>query len=345
MASRVRPVLLALGSAALFGASVPVSKALLGGMAPPVLAGLVYASMGAVLGAALAARRPRPAAPRGREWWILLAVAAVGGVAGPLCLFLGLRSLEGQAVSILLGLEGACTAALAGAAFREHIGREVWAAVAFGLAALLVLAEPWKGAPAPGVLLVGAATLCAALDNNLSRLLSGRDPVLIAAAKGAVAGPVLLAAGLAQGARLPTDPAVLAAAAAVGALSYGLSLVLFLRSMADLGAARTTALFSTAPLAGAVACWAALGERPGPAFGAAAALVAASVLLLLRERHDHEHVHEAMEHEHRHVHDEHHRHAHEGWEGPEPHSHPHRHGPLVHSHPHAPDLHHRHGHG
>ncbi len=347
MASSI-PALRALAAAALFGLSVPVSKTILGGVDPTMLAGLVYASMGLALGGTLALRRPVPARPRGREWGILLAVAAVGGVASPLCLFFGLRLLEGQAASVLLALEGSFTAVLAAAFFREHVGKEAWAAVALAFAGSVVLAEPWKGsgagAPAAGVLLVAGATLCASMDNNLSRLLSGRDPVLIAAGKGAMAGPVLLAAALALGGRFPADAKVVAACVAVGALSYGLSLVLFLRSMADLGAARTTAIFSTAPVFGAAASWVVLSESPGPALGIAAVLLGGSVLLLLRERHDHEHVHEPLEHEHPHVHDEHHRHEHEGWEGPEPHVHPHRHGPLVHSHPHAPDLHHRHGH-
>ena len=273
---------------------------------------------------------------------------AAGGVGAPLALLFGLRLLEGQAASILLALEGAFTALLAAAFFREHVGREAWGAVGLALAAGLVLAEPWRAsaerASLAGVLLVAGATLGYALDNNLSRLLSNRDAVVVAAGKGLLAGPALVGVLLALGERFPADPGILLAAAAVGVVSFGLSLVLFLRALRDLGAARTTALFSSAPLFGAAASWIALGERPGGAFAAAAALLAGSVWLLARERHDHEHAHEELEHVHPHVHDGHHRHEHEGWEGPEPHAHPHRHAPLVHSHPHAPDLHHRHGH-
>jgi hypothetical protein len=134
-------------------------------------------------------------------------------------------------------------------------------------------------------------------------------------------------------------------AALVGFVGYGLSLVLFVRALRGLGAARTGAYFSIAPFVGAAIAVAWLGDAPGPAFWIAGLLMAVGVWLHLSEKHEHEHAHEALEHEHSHVHDEHHQHAHEpGWDGQEPHSHRHRHEPMVHSHPHFPDLHHRHGH-
>jgi len=166
----------------------------------------------------------------------------------------------------------------------------------------------------------------------------------VAAIKGWVAGGtnLLLASALQQ--PWPSTNALLGSAL-VGFVGYGLSLVLFVRGLRDLGAARTGAYFSTSPFVGAAIAVAWLGEAPGAAFWIAGALMAIGVWLHLSERHEHEHAHVAMEHEHAHVHDEHHQHAHDfQWDGTEPHSHPHQHAPLVHSHPHFPDLHHRHGH-
>ncbi len=345
------PVVSALAGAALFGLSVPASKSLLDGkgLDPILLAGSLYLAAGIGLGAWQVLRGGPLLRLPGRAWGLLLAVAAVGGVAAPLCLAHGLARAEGQAASLLLALEGAFTAILAGLLFREHVGRTAGAAVALAAFAAVALAEPWAAAgsrPDPvGLLLVAAATLGWALDNNLSRALSDRDPVQVVALKGLVAGPVSLGIAAALGRALPADPAILGGAALVGLLCYGLSLVFILRAFAGLGATRTMAIFSSAPAFGAVGCWVARGERPGGAFAAAAFLLAASLWLLSRERHDHEHEHGEMEHEHEHVHDGHHRHEHGGGEGPEPHTHRHRHGRLVHSHPHAPDLHHRHGHG
>jgi hypothetical protein len=135
------------------------------------------------------------------------------------------------------------------------------------------------------------------------------------------------------------------AAALLGFLSYGASLVLFVVALRSLGTARTGAYFSVAPFFGAVLAVALLGEPVNAQLLAAGLLMGLGVWLHLSEQHAHQHRHEAMEHEHEHEHDEHHRHAHD-----EPlvpgvrHSHRHRHEPLMHSHEHYPDAHHRHKH-
>ena len=135
------------------------------------------------------------------------------------------------------------------------------------------------------------------------------------------------------------------AAGALGFLSYGVSLVLFVLSLRQLGTARTGAYFASAPFVGAAVSLLIFRERPTATLLVGASLMAVGVWLHLTEHHSHEHRHETMEHEHLHVHDEHHQHV-PGPDDPpgEPHSHRHRHEPLVHTHPHYPDIHHRHGH-
>jgi hypothetical protein len=167
---------------------------------------------------------------------------------------------------------------------------------------------------------------------------------VIAALKGLIAGATNLMLALALGAHLPA-PGAFAAAGLVGLVGYGVSLVLFIMALRDLGTARTSAYFSIAPFFGAVLALLALGERPEPAFWSAAALMGLGVWLHVSERHEHDHVHEALAHTHEHVHDAHHRHSHEPDLDPrEPHTHRHEHARLRHRHPHYPDLHHRHEH-
>ena len=137
---------------------------------------------------------------------------------------------------------------------------------------------------------------------------------------------------------------------AVGALAYGLSLVLDMRALRLLGAAREAAYFATAPFFGAILAVAWLGDCPSLLHGAAAAAMVGGVVLLRFDRHEHPHTHDVVEHEHLHVHDAHHQHDHTGLPDVtlpvhEPHSHRHRHERLIHSHPHVSDAHHRHGHG
>jgi drug/metabolite transporter (DMT)-like permease len=195
-----------------------------------------------------------------------------------------------------------------------------------------------------GALFIAGACLAWGIDNNLTRKISGSDPVQIAMIKGLVAGAVNLALALAAGARLPA-PGLLAGAAVVGFLGYGVSLVLFVLALRFLGTARTGAYFSTAPFIGALLAVLMFGEPITWRLAAAAVLMGVGLYFHLVERHEHEHVHEPMEHEHAHVHDEHHQHAHGPNDPPgEPHTHRHRHKRLIHKHAHYPDLHHRHVH-
>lgn len=333
----------ALAAALLFGASTPAAKTLAGELHPVLLAGILYAASGVGLGAWLLLSRRRVALQRADLPWLAGAVLA-GGVIGPVLLMTGLASTSASSASLLLNLEGVFTALLAWFAFRENFDRRIALGMALIVAGGVLLAfEPGalQGGPG-GALAVAGACLAWALDNNLTRRVSGADPTAIAAIKGASAGAVNLAIAAAIGAAWP-DAAKIAAAAAVGVLGYGVSLVLFVVALRELGAARTGAYFSTAPFVGVAVALAFLGEAPGALFWPAAALMAAGVWLHVTEHHEHDHVHEPVEHEHSHVHDAHHQHEHpDGWDGSEPHLHRHRHERLAHRHPHYPDLHHRH---
>jgi hypothetical protein len=135
------------------------------------------------------------------------------------------------------------------------------------------------------------------------------------------------------------------AAGIVGFFGYGLSLALFVFALRDLGTARTSAYFSTAPFIGSAAALVMLGEPLTAHIVIAGALMALGVWLHLTEHHEHEHDHEPLAHTHPHVHDEHHRHSHVPSDPPgEPHTHVHVHSTLRHSHPHVPDMHHTHRH-
>jgi drug/metabolite transporter (DMT)-like permease len=340
---RQRAIAFALLSAALFGASTPLAKILLGSTSPLLLAGLLYLGAGIGLAAWLAIRRGFRPIARGDWPWLAGAVIA-GGIAGPALLMFGLARTDGATASLLLNLEAVFTAIIAWVALRENVDRRVFA----GMAAIVLggAALSFQGTPhlETGSVLIAAACLAWALDNNLTRRISGGDAATIACIKGVVAGSVNLGLALAQGAHLP-GPGFLAIAGVVGLLGYGVSLSLFIVALRDLGTARTAAYFSVAPFFGAALALLLLAETPSAAFCVAAALMALGVWLHISERHRHAHSHEPMAHDHEHMHDEHHHHEHPfPWDGKEPHTHAHDHGALAHTHPHHPDLHHRHRH-
>ena len=342
---------LALASAALFGASTPIAKLLLGdGLSPWLLAGLLYLGSGLGLGLIQLGRRAfgRKAAEaplrRSDLPWLALVVLS-GGVLGPVLLMIGLAATSAASAALLLNLEGLATMAIAWLAFRENVDRRLLTgALAILGGAVLLSSQGGTAGFGLGALAIAGACLAWGIDNNLTRKLSAADPVQIALIKGLAAGSVNLILALAAGALLPPVSA-LAAAAFVGFLGYGVSLALFILALRHLGTARAGAYFSTAPFIGAVLALLLFGEAPTPRLIAAGLLMAVGLYLHLSEGHEHEHDHEALEHEHRHVHDAHHQHLHApGDPDREPHSHRHRHAAMTHRHPHYPDLHHRHRH-
>jgi drug/metabolite transporter (DMT)-like permease len=247
----------ALAAAALFGASTPFAKLLLGEVSPVLLAGLLYLGSGCGL-ALWRWLRSRSGGTVAREAglkradlpWLAGAVFC-GGIVGPALLMLGLAATPAASASLLLNLEGVLTALLAWFVFKENFDRRIAVGMlcitAGGL--LLSWAGRPEGSPPWGALAVAGACLCWAVDNNLTRKVSGGDPLQVAAVKGLVAGPVNLALALAVGASLP-GPLVVAAAGVVGLVGYGVSLTLYVLALRHLGTARTGAYFSVAPFTG-----------------------------------------------------------------------------------------------
>ncbi len=345
-------VMHALLAAATFGASTPFAKLLVGEIAPVTLAALLYlgSGIGLTLWFALRAfrsgshggdaRLQRPDVP-----WLLGAIF-FGGIAGPALLMLGLSLTPASTASLLLNMEGVLTSLLAWFIFRENFDRRIFIGMLLIIAGGVVLG--WEQRPAVGMPLgtvaIVAACLCWAIDNNLTRRISGSDAVQIAAIKGVAAGVVNLGIAWSLGLALP-DAGPAALAGLVGFCGYGMSLVFFVMALRQLGTARTGAYFSIAPFVGAAVSLLMLGDTPGAGFWISSMLMGAGIWLHLTERHVHVHAHDPITHAHEHVHDEHHRHRHDAdWDGSEPHVHAHTHEAQVHSHPHVPDIHHRHRH-
>lgn len=340
---RTVPTVWCLGAAALFGASTPLSKGLLQSLGPLTLASLLY------LGAAAAVV---PFAHVGdllrqRRWedrWRLAGAVAAGGVLGPVLLLLGLRQTSAASVSLWLNLETVATAVLAAIFFREHIGRKAWWAVALVCTASVLLVWPVGVGTASAAVLVTLACICWAIDNNLTALIDGFTPAQSTLVKGVVAGAFNLIVGIWLERNVWPASSV-TAALLVGAVCYGLSLVLHIAGAQYLGAARAQTVFGTAPFWGVGLSWGLLSDPWSLQQGFACILMVGALWLMRNEEHGHAHIHMPVAHTHPHRHDDgHHEHGHgeevkEGW-----HTHAHAHGAVAHEHGHTPDLHHRHDH-
>ena len=343
-------VVCALASAVLFGITTPLAKQLLPGTQPLLIAGLLYLGSGCGVSLLRWIQDGGWSATGlvGRDWLWLALSTLVGGIIAPALLMTGLARADAASASLLLNLEVVFTAVLAWVVFKEPAGSRV----VFGLIAIfaggLILVWPTQLAPEVSLLAllaIVAACFCWALDNNLTRKISASDARVLAAIKGLVAGVTNTMFAIALGAALP-EASHVAITLVTGFMGYGLSLVLFIVGLRQLGSARTGAYFATAPFIGAVVALLLYGQPVEGAFWVAAVCMGLGVWLHVTEEHVHEHVHEPMSHSHAHTHDEHHHHEHAfDWDGTEPHAHAHAHGFMRHRHAHFPDIHHRHGHG
>ena len=201
----------ALAAAALFGASTPFAKLLVGRMDPVLLAGLLYLGSGCGLfawrwlGTLRSGKKSSEAPLRRADLPWLAGAIAFGGVVAPVLLMTGLTRTPASTASLLLNAEGVLTALLAWFVFKENFDRRI----ALGMAAITAggVLLSWEGGAGAGLsmgaLAVAGACLAWAIDNNLTRKVSAGDPVQIAAIKELVAGTVNVGIALARGAAMP----------------------------------------------------------------------------------------------------------------------------------------------
>ncbi len=353
MHPRFYPALQALFAAVLFGASAPLSKLLLGEVQPVPLAAFLYLGSGSGAFLMLLFQRLRSGSQtveaqlsrRDLPW--LGGALLAGGIAAPILLLLGLERTPASTASLLLNFEGVATTLIAVSFFKESIDRRItWA---IGLVTLASILLTWTGGNwgiSLGALGIVGACFLWGLDNNFTRHISAKNPLIIVGIKGLGAGTFSLVLCFLIKQNFPAWNIILLAML-LGSISYGISIQLFIVAMRSLGAARTSTLFGIAPFVGVVLSLVLLREKSQTFFWAALFIMLAGAWLMLTENHSHHHIHETLEHNHRHSHpDDHHNHVYQEHvllvNGS--HTHEHRHESLEHEHAHTPDLHHNHEH-
>jgi drug/metabolite transporter (DMT)-like permease len=344
------PIVMTMVAALLFGASTPIAKYLLQDAHPVLLAGLLYlgSGIGLLIVRFIRDHGWKKTGLLTQEWRWLVGTVSFGGILGPVLLMMGLTLTEASTASLLLNMEGVLTCATAWIFFKENTDYRIVLGMLLIVGGGCLLSWPHQQGSTLhgglGSLFIFLACLCWAIDNNLTRKISGADSLFIAGIKGLVAGIVNTGLSYIIGISLPKI-SVVSLALLCGFMGYGFSLFLFILGLRGLGTARAGAYFSVAPFIGAAMAILLFHEAVSSFFWLASILMGIGIWLHLTERHEHEHSHEAIFHDHWHTHDEHHQHEHSfQWNNTKGHRHPHQHEALIHSHTHYPDLHHRHKH-
>jgi drug/metabolite transporter (DMT)-like permease len=342
-------MIMAVSAAALYGISAPISKLLLVEIPPTLMAALLYLGAGFgmlfVNALRLIRRKERIEAKMTKRELPAIIGMILLDIAAPILLMLGLILTTAANASLLNNFEIAATTLIALFIFNEPVGRRMWIAIFLIMVSSIVLSVQDFGSLSfsPGSIFVLLATICWGLENNLTRLLSIKDPLQIVVVKGFGSGTGSLIITLILR-EYSTHILYLLLTLLLGFVAYGLSIFLYVSAQRELGAARTSAFYAAAPFIGVVFSWLILREAITGTFLTALAIMLAGTYFAVTEKHLHGHVHSEVTHEHKHTHpDLHHTHQHK----PEfigEHSHEHVHQTLEHKHAHSPDLHHRHTH-
>ena len=352
--SKFYPIMMALLASLLFGASAPITKILLGQIEPIPLASLLYLGSGLgllifqIVNFIIKKQVINEAPLKKKDFLWLLGAIITGGIIAPIILLSSLKITPASTASLLLNFEGVATTIIAIIFFKENTGKQILIAVALIAIASIVLSWDFSNqwGFSIGSLGIILACFCWGIDNNFTRNISSKNPFSIVTIKGIISGLFSLILSTILKNQM-SNLKVIIIAMIIGFFCYGLSIVLFVFAMRDLGSTRTSALFGTAPFIGSILSFILLGDIPNGMFFISLPIMIIGAVLLLKEEHQHKHIHEIIQHEHKHNHnDGHHNHEHPGEKmninGY--HSHLHTHKLIEHSHPHSPDIRHRHAH-
>lgn len=280
-------VIYALLAASLFGASTPFAKVFLSHVSPLLLAGLFYFGSGLGLCFLILIRKfsaktkseNNKILTKDIPW--LIAATACGGLIAPILLMFGISLVPSSSASILLNLETILTVLIAWFVFKENFDWRVIVGICLTISANILMSlqeSQFEGIPWGSILII-LSCLCWALDNNFTRKISNNDALTISTIKGSAAGSLILILAVILGQKFP-DLLMISQILIVGFFGYGLSLVLFVLALRNLGAAKTGAFFSIAPICGAALSLLVLQENPSLIFWIAAILMAIGIVIL-----------------------------------------------------------------
>ena len=322
MKTRNSATIFAILAAVLYAINIPMSKLLLQFIGPTMMAALLYlgAGLGLLIVQTLTQEKGAPLTKAELPYTIGMILL---DIAAPIFLMMGLSRTNSANASLLNNFEIVATSLIAFFAFREAISRRLAIAIVLVTAASVTLSFEGRGSFQfhAGSLLVLLAAACWGLENNCTRMISGKSSMQITTVKGIFSGLGSLVTAILLGEKLPALIWI-AAALMLGFVAYGLSINFYIQAQKELGAAKTSAWYSIAPFAGVLFGIVIFRERPGIQFYLGLVIMIASTVLMvfdtIRLQHTHAHTHV--------------------------HTHPHSHGEEVHTHEHSHTHMHMHVH-
>ncbi len=266
MGKKRTAVLFAILAAALYAINVPVSKLLLFGITPTMLAGFLYLGAGVGVGSMMLVKKALNMSAKHelleRKDIPYTVAMILLDIAAPIFLMFGVANTTSANVSLLNNFEIVATSVIALAIFKEKISKKLWGAIILVVAASVALSLEDEGLIFnKGSVFVLCACLCWGIENNCTRSISDKSSEEIVLIKGLFSGFGSLIIALVIGEKIP-DMIYIFAVMILGFVSYGLSIKFYIMAQNKLGAAKTSAFYSIAPFLGVTFSFLILHEQP-----------------------------------------------------------------------------------
>ena len=262
-------IFLAILAAALYAINAPFSKMLLEYIPSTMMAGLLYIGAGIGMGAVSLFRKNGGTEDRRftKKEFPYVAAMILLDVAAPISLLFGLNMTAAANASLLNNFEIVATALIAFFAFREKISGRLWLGIIFVTLSCAVLSFEDISAFrfSAGSFFVLLAAVFWGIENNCTRALSEKDPLIIVLLKGIFSGGTSFVIALFLGERAENLWSIFAVLA-VGFVAYGMSIFVYVYAQRMLGAARTSAYYAAAPFIGAAISLFVFRKVPGTQF-------------------------------------------------------------------------------
>jgi drug/metabolite transporter (DMT)-like permease len=284
-------ICLAILAALLYGFSTPISKLLLVELSPFLLAALLYLGAGfgmliVNLVQVLFKTKKVEAKLTKKELPFILGMIFLD-ILAPVLLMFGLGMTTSANASLLNNFEIVATSIIALVIFKEVIGRKMWIAIGlvFIASVLLSFEDLSAFSFSLGSLLVLGASISWGLENNFTRKLSIKDPLLIVVIKGLGSGVGSLSIAYFTN-MLDGSFQFIIYALMLGFFAYGMSIYFYITAQRTLGAARTSAYYAAAPFIGVILSWIFLEEKITLIFGIALIIMVVGAYLAFHENKD-----------------------------------------------------------